>query len=185
MQFRRGFKSDANWYARSAREILCVNEWDPIDPWKLAEKLAFTIYTIEDMLRMAPQASIAGLLVRASQQFSAVRVKLPDGENWIVHNELHGRKRQAANICHELAHAYLMHPMDRMIDNSGQRSIDEAHEREATWLGPALLVSEESAVHIVRQGWSVEEASDRYGASGEVIRMRLNVTGAFRRVKAA
>ncbi len=53
---------------------------------------------------------------------------------------------------------------------------------ETNWLGPALLVSEEAAIHIAVQGMEINLASDRYGASPQLVRMRLNVTGATIRV---
>jgi len=54
-------------------------------------------------------------------------------------------------------------------------------EDEANWLGPALLISDEAALLIVKRQYSLEQASDLYQASVEVVRFRLNVCGAFRR----
>ena len=56
---------------------------------------------------------------------------------------------------------------------------DPAIEEEANWLGPALLVSEEAANHVARMGLPLAKASDVYGVSEDLMRMRLNVTGAL------
>ena len=50
-------------------------------------------------------------------------------------------------------------------------------------MGPALLISEEAALHIVRTGIMMHEAIKAYGVSEDVITMRINVTGARRRVE--
>jgi Zn-dependent peptidase ImmA (M78 family) len=106
----------------------------------------------------------------------------------IIHNDAHDRKRQAANIAHELAHALLIHPLQPLLNAQGERDQSESLkliEEEASWLGPALLISEEAALNIARRGISIRDASERYGASEDVIRMRLNVTAAHKRTKSA
>jgi Zn-dependent peptidase ImmA (M78 family) len=99
----------------------------------------------------------------------------------IVHNDAHDRKRQAANIAHELAHGLLLHPPKPPFNANGSRHY-EVVEAEANWLGPALLISDEAAIHIVERKLSFQAASDHYGASVEVVRMRLNVSAAATRV---
>lgn len=70
----------------------------------------------------------------------------------------------------------------RILDPSGMRNYDRAMEEEANWLGPALLVSDEAAMHIAALGLTIAKASDMYGVSEPLVRMRLNVTGAYQRV---
>ena len=103
-------------------------------------------------------------------------------EPLIIYNDTHAQKRQAADIAHELAHGFLMHPPKPPINANGSRHYDDALEDETNWLGLALLVSEEAAIHIAVQGMEINLASDRYGASPQLVRMRLNVTGATIRV---
>ncbi|NEU97021.1 ImmA/IrrE family metallo-endopeptidase [Bradyrhizobium uaiense] len=63
-----------------------------------------------------------------------------------------GSPIQAADISYELAHGLLLHPPMRILDPSGTRKYDKAMEEEANWLGPALLVSDEAAMHIAALG---------------------------------
>jgi Zn-dependent peptidase ImmA (M78 family) len=100
----------------------------------------------------------------------------------IIHNDAHDRKRQAANIAHELAHGLLLHPPKPPFDSTGSRHYDPMLEAEANWLGPALLVSDEAALLIVERKLPMNIACSRYGASEPLIRMRLNVSGAAIRV---
>jgi hypothetical protein len=46
----------------------------------------------------------------------------------------------------------------------------------------ALLVSDEAALHIVRSEMPTADAAKLYGVSEQLVRMRVNVTGARRRV---
>jgi Zn-dependent peptidase ImmA (M78 family) len=101
----------------------------------------------------------------------------------IVYNDAHHRHRQASSIAHELSHGILGHPPTPPLNKYGCRHYDRAIEDEANWLGHALLISEEAALYIVRTGMMMQEAIRTYGVSEDVITMRINVTGARRRVE--
>ncbi len=101
----------------------------------------------------------------------------------IVYNDAHSRNRQAANIAHELSHG-LMHPPKPPLNQDGSRDYNPALE-EANWLGPALLDSEEAALLIAVRALTIGDASNLYGTSEQVVRMRLNVTGVYRRARQA
>jgi Zn-dependent peptidase ImmA (M78 family) len=108
-----------------------------------------------------------------------------DEKKLIVLNDGHEKGRQASDLSHELSHHILKHQPSQPIDSRGLRKYDSRNEDEANWLGPALLVSEEAALHVVRNGWSYSEAAERYSVTEEVMRMRVSVTGAYRRIRAA
>ena len=55
-------------------------------------------------------------------------------------------------------------------------------EQEASYLGGALLVTEAAALAVVANGSNVREAAGRYGVSEELMRWRINMTGATKRV---
>jgi hypothetical protein len=63
-----------------------------------------------------------------------------------------------------------------------ERTYNKELEEEASWLGPALLISEEAAVKIVKSGVPIAIAAKRYKVSEKLLRMRINVTGARRRI---
>jgi Zn-dependent peptidase ImmA (M78 family) len=181
MALRRGFKTEANWYAISLRKELDIAPHLALCPWRLAEHLEFPVFPLSAYAKLAPEAVAYLRTVNGQKDFSAVT--LSDGqERFIVHNDAHDKKRQAADISHELAHGLLLHPPMKIFDPSGTRNYDNAMEEEANWLGPALLVSEEAAMHIAALGLTIPKASDVYGVSEPLVRMRLNVTGAFQRM---
>jgi IrrE N-terminal-like domain len=108
--------------------------------------------------------------------FSAVTV--PCGwRTAIVHNDSHHAYRQRSNICHELAHCFLGHQCTPPLTESGERTRDGGIEAEANFLAGALLIPNEAAIQIVRQGL-VSAAQKIYGVSQPMLDYRLRVTGA-------
>lgn len=162
------------------RRELDLTPQSPLCPWKLAQHLEFPIIPLSKYKALVPDAVAYLYSPKGQKDFSAIT--LFDGNyRLIIHNDAHGRKRQAANIAHELAHGLLLHPPKPPLDQNGSRHYNAELEEEANWLGPALLISDEAAVLIAESGLSLADASDQYGASIEVVRMRLNVSGALLR----
>lgn len=73
-------------------------------------------------------------------------------------------------------------PARPAFDANACRHFDRDAADEADWLGPALLVSEEAALRIAREGIQLVDAAELYGVSEQVMRFRLNVTVAHKRV---
>jgi Zn-dependent peptidase ImmA (M78 family) len=127
-------------------------------------------------------AAVSYLASRNGQRdFSGVTI-LHKGERWIIHNDVNDAGRQAADIAHEIAHALLHHPVTAMFEADGRRSHNREHEEEANWLGPTLLVPDEAALFVAYNKMSVEDAAELYGVSRELMQMRINVSGARKRV---
>lgn len=180
MKFRRGFKTDANWYAREMRTELGIAAYAPLCPWKLAAHLEYAVVQLSEYENDEPQ-SVAYLMSALGQsEFSAITLYHRQ-HRIIIHNDAHNRGRQAANIAHELAHGLLMHTPASLVGEDGARTFNREQEDEAHWLGPALLISEEAAVHITRIGLSTSAACREYGVSEDLLQMRLQVTGALKR----
>jgi len=179
-QFRRGFKTEVNGYAREFRADLGLSPHDSLCPWSLAEHLAIPVDPLSSYTSEIPEA-VQYYASNDSKSFSAITIC--DGyRRRIIHNDSHNRRRQASNIAHELSHGILGHMPMPVLDSNGCRHFNREQEDEANWLGPALLISEEAALHIAKLGMSIDDASDLYGATKDVITMRLNVTGAKKRV---
>ncbi len=179
MELRRGFKTETNDIAREIRQELTLKSAAPLDPWGLAAHLAIPVLPLTD-LEEIPDA--VGHFTRAEPSaFSAVTVFLGT-RRIIVYNDRHSRTRQAADIAHELAHALLGHPPSTALDERGCRYWNPEMEEEAKWLSGALLVSEEAALGVVLQGKSLADAAADYGVSQALMRWRLNVTGALKRI---
>lgn len=182
MALRRGFKKEANDYAREFREELLLSAHEPLCPWLLAKHLEIPVLELTFFESFNPEATQT-LTGEAQNQFSAVSI-FSGRRRVVIHNDAHHPHRQAANLAHELGHAILLHPPTPPFTDDGERNYSseiKKLEEEANWLGPALLISEEAALHIYRSQMPIDEASQTYGVSEQLINMRINVTGAKKR----
>lgn len=184
MTLRRGFKTEANDYARDFRGELGVAPDGPLCPFSLAGLLEVEVHKLSEYREAEPDA-VAYLLSRTGQRdFSAVTLCVGP-KRLVIYNDGHSASRVVADVAHELSHIVLMHPAKAPFDEAGSRHYDAEREEEANWLGPALLVSEEGALRVAREGLSLILAANEFGVSSDLMRMRLNITGAYRRIKRA
>jgi Zn-dependent peptidase ImmA (M78 family) len=177
---RKGFKTEANDIAREVRGELGLAPIAPLNPWILANHLDIAVYTLSSMREYAPFAAMHFSCIDTSS-FSAVTIFVRR-KRYIIHNDFHTSERQASNLAHELAHALLHHLPLPALNDAGGRIWDQTMEDEANWLGGALLVSEEAALMVARKKWSPAVAARYYKVSEEMVRFRLNVTGAQKRI---
>ncbi len=181
MKLRRGFKKETNEYAKELRGELNKEPFEPLCPRELAD---FLLIPVLELSQLDEEAAVQYLTVTNQEVFSAVTV-FNGRKRLIVHNNSHHPRRQAANIAHELSHAILDHSPTPPFTDSGERFLNteiQKMENEANWMGPALLISEEAALHIVRKKIPMADAVELYGVSKQLIQMRINVTGARKRV---
>lgn len=178
-EFERGFKADCEKLSVEIREELGAARWDPLDMDEVARHLDVPIITLaatgaaDDVVAWA--CSDEGAVC-----FSAFTVMDSNGSRVIVLNDSHPPVRRASNIAHELAHALLLHELAPVYGGDGNRSYDSQIEREAEFLAGALLVSRPMARGVVVRGESLEAASSRLGVSEQMLRYRIQVTGANR-----
>jgi hypothetical protein len=179
---RRGFKTEAQGLSEEVRAELGLGLLDPLDPRLLARYLEIPVWDVSEFAHDHP--AVTHLLEGGSDLFSAVTVFVGTRRT-IVHNDAHVLGRQNSNLAHELAHGLLSHPPTPALDNRGCRDWNQDIEDQASWLGAALLVTEEAALAIARGRWTRDEAAARFGVSGPMIQFRLNATGATKRVQRA
>lgn len=184
MKLRRGFKTESNVTSRELRRELNLDPAAPMCPFALSEHLGVRLMKLSDFVLSHPDAANYLLRGAGRDEFFAMTL-CGVSPRAIIYNDAQSRWRTAADIAHELAHLLLMHPPHRLADAAGRRHFDAELEDEANWLGPAILVSEEAALAIVNQGLRLADAAGAYGVSQELMQMRLNVTGAWKRSRRA
>lgn len=182
MSYRRGFKTDANSIAREIRAEMKLGVFDRLDPKDLATLLDIPIISLTELAVQSP--FINHLVDKEPEVFSAVTVFYGPNRT-IVHNDGHSSPRQNSNLAHELAHGLLQHPPSAALDDRGSRNWNQEVEDEASWLSGVLLVTEEATIAIARGQLTSRSASWSLGVSGEMIRFRMNATGAAKRVQRA
>jgi hypothetical protein len=180
MQFGYGFKTRANRIAVKVRSDLGLSAEEPLDPWQVCEHFEI------DVIRLSSLRSPTGELVgdhflRVERGvFSAITV-VCGMRRAIVHNDWHALVRQRSNLMHEIAHALLGHRATPLLTGNGERHFDQMIEAEAHFLGGSLLITNEAAYRIARYGLE-GTAPDLYGVSERMLRYRLQVSGAMKRV---
>jgi Zn-dependent peptidase ImmA (M78 family) len=185
IKLRRGFVAEANRWALDFRAELGLAAQDPLCSWKLAKHLCVPVFRLSQ-LRECKEREIL-LEKRDGHDFSGA-VCFDGRAAFIVINDAHDAKRQVSDIAHELAHVLLGHPPSNPFQDDGVREFSAEHEAEAERLGPALLISDAAAWHarrLIVNGHHLTNLSDAWGISKEVIQMRINLSGAGRRIPQA
>lgn len=180
-RLRFGFKAEANWWSRELRREQGIAPAAPMPIQALSDHLGIDLMRLTDLEAAASTACAHFRTELGQREFSAVTLTV-SGRRTILFNDSNDPWRQSSDIAHEIAHAVLQHPVPALFQADGRRNHNPAHEEEAAWLGPALLISDEAAVFIFSQGLSVNDAAKMYGCSREVVQMRINVSGARKRV---
>ncbi|GAB5440091.1 MAG: hypothetical protein Fues2KO_04400 [Fuerstiella sp.] len=178
---RWGFKKEAHDYAREFRAELNLRADAPLCPWKLAQHLEIPVTPISTLENEAPEA-VRFLMNGGSSEFFGVTYS-EGSRRFILHNDANKLTRQRSDLAHELGHAILGHPPSPPFNKHGERNLDDELEKEATFLGGALLVSEEATLRIVRTGAELHVAATEFGVSKKLVQMRINLTGARNRVR--
>ncbi len=181
MSLRWGFKAEANRISLRLRRDLGLAPHAPIELFALAEKLGAHVVPLSVFADECPDAVHHFTHVEPTA-FSAATVPLPNNHRVIIFNDSHPPGRRNSNLAHEIAHLVLGHEFTLPIDTTGCRIIDRDVEDEANWLGPTILISNEAAMYILRQGMDTEAACQDYGVTPAVLRMRTNASGARIRI---
>lgn len=172
-QLRRGFITEAEWYASSYRAELDLQEHEPLCPRELAKLLGVPVLAATDVCSTAERQALL-----QSGDFHAVTAPLGKTAKFIVHNDTSALVRQNSDLMHELAHITLNHQFSTIIGMHGDRNFDAVLEREAEMLSGILLIPKPAAMHILTSGLATPQACNDYGVSVEMLNFRLNKSGA-------
>ncbi len=181
MSLRRGFKAEANRISLRLRHELGLTPHAPIDLFVVADRLGAHVVPLSDFIQECPDA-VRHFTHVEPRAFSAATVPLPGNRRVIIFNDSHKPARRNSNLAHEIAHLALGHEFTLPIDTTGCRIIDRDVEDEANWLGPTILISNEAALHILREAMDTTTACREYGVTSAVLRMRINASGARIRI---
>lgn len=178
---RRGFATEADWYARKFREELGLKSHDPLCPFKLAKHLEISCIALSTI--KGCEEAVKYLLSKTGRkEFSAIAAPRETGR-MIIFNDSMATVRIISSVSHEIAHIVLGHtPIDLSLAAEGGH-FNKQDEAEAERMGPAFLVSYEAALHVAKNYSKISEAAAEYEVSVELMRMRLNLTGVQKRTR--
>jgi Zn-dependent peptidase ImmA (M78 family) len=177
-EFRYGFKAEAERLAVQYRAELKISKFDPLDALDLAEHLEIPVYSVDEFEGEISDEQLNQL--RDTNRFSAMWLPNSDGEKIIVHNNYHSAKRQQSNLMHELAHIILKHEISeqaaRLCFEIGLHYYNKEQEMEAKFFGSCLQISKPGLLWATKTK-NIEQISDYYNASVDMVQYRINSLG--------
>ena len=177
MKFVRGFKAYTERLVQEVRDELALGELDLIDMDALAKHMDIPCWPLSVFCDAAKKPRSGAAVPEIYSSVSAFTFF--DGRRRrIVYNDEHGPARHRSNMAHELAHALLQHPPR---DSGVGAHAEEANEAEAAWTSGVMMLPAHHARHIAVSRTPLAVAEKRFRLSPEMLRFRLNVTGANRR----
>jgi len=177
IQFRRGFKAEAERIALELRAELGLGAHRRLDPAALADHLCIPILNLHDLEGAVPKA-VQHFAGRARSIFSAVTIHVSRYRRAIVTNPFHAPTRQMSSVCHEVSHILLEHDGEAPLNINGGRCWNGVQEREADWLAGCLLIPNDATHAAARAARSDDEVAQIFGVSRALAAWRMNVTGA-------
>ena len=174
MKFVRGFKASCEQLVEQLRNELALSALQPIDMKSLAEHLGIPVWPLRHMLEAAHESRACVNVTEIYRRVSAFTF-FDGSRRRIVYNDEHALPRHRSNLAHEFAHALLQHPAR---DSGIGTQAEEENEAEAAWLSGVILLPAHQARHIAVTRMSTETAERQFEISSEMLRYRLNVTGA-------
>lgn len=183
----RGLKSECESAATAIRAELGLEPQARLDPRLLAAHFEIEVQPLSALEGgQEVRDAVDHVQVVNPKMFSAMTIfpDWPRRRRVIIFNDGNSEARQNSDISHELGHGLRLHEPRHAIVN-GCRDYSKAEEDEASWLAGSLLVPREAAVAVAYAQEPLDTAAMRYGVSLEMMRMRVNATGAKRQADAA
>lgn len=183
---KRGFKSECESIAAAVRSEIGLDTRAPLHPQLLAEHLEIPIHPVSSLRGDDVAAAIRHVTVVDQAVLSAMTIfpGWPRRHRIIIFNDDNSEARQNSDVAHELSHGLLLHEPRAAIVN-GCRDYAKAEEDEAAWLSGCLLVPRDAALLVASDELDLRTAAAHYGVSAEMMRYRVNSTGAKRQAEAS
>jgi len=106
---------------------------------------------------------------------------LPDGSRICILNSGHNKLRLKTTLMEEIAHIHLGHSPSGLLrsgDGHRIRSYDKQQEHDAYGVGAAALLPWAALFPSINGGESIDDLAVRYELSQELVRYRIQITGA-------
>lgn len=174
----KGFTTRSEKIAEGYRSDLSLQTHDPLMASALAAHLGVSICPISDYSK-----DVAALC----NEWSGVTIHDSHGKPFIVHNSFHSPARQESTLMHELAHIICGHVRADQYEGiaipSNLRDYNPQQEQEAAYLGGCLQLPRIALLHVFKKQTTEEQIAELYGASLQMVRYRIRITGVMNQVR--
>lgn len=161
--------------ARIIRQRAGLGEDEPVDALKLQEAFKIRVTYPKDVDGM-PEADSEALGKMDASVWSGMGLPLSSGELLVILNPNQTPERARVTALEEVAHRHYNHPPSR-LDGVSQRDYNDPVEKEAYWTAAAVMLPAKVVARAVYRKESAEDLGRRYGASIELVEMRIKLLG--------
>jgi len=176
-------------FAFDLRKVARVSLLENLDPWKLA--LEFGLHILDGLaaLECLPSEVRAHLKGPGKHDWSGGVHPDPlnDGTLLCILNPFHSRRRNKVTLMEEISHILMDHvPSGVSYDMNGLRLRDyhENQEKEAYGIGSAALIPWQTFLPALKASKSIEELSEMYDVTTDLVQYRIKITAASNLYKA-
>lgn len=183
---KRGFKSECESLAAAVRSEIGLDTRARLDSRVVADHLGIPLHPVSSLRGDGVPAAVRHVMVENPAVLSAMTIfpEWPRRHRVVIFNDGNSEARQNSDLAHELSHGLLLHE-PRMAVVNGCRDYAKTEEDEAAWLSGCLLVPRDAAVKVAKAGLDLHFAAADYGVSIDMMRYRVNSTGAKRQAEAS
>lgn len=181
-KFKRGFKKFADDKSIELRKALGIKPTYPLAGLDLAAHLKTKVLYPKDIPELDPE-SLNCLLKGHDSEWSGVALHV-NNQPIIIINSSQSLARQESTIMHELSHIICEHEMGEfklLSEGIFLRDFNKEHEDEAEWLGGCLQLPGVALYYCHKNGLSMKDISEKFNASVDMVRFRMNMCGIGRR----
>ena len=167
------------------RRLLSLTPRQFLDPFALAGKVDLKLVDVCELCeQLGPEITELVLAKDKNGWSGGVFARpLPDGKRVCILNSTHGPRRTKITLMEEIAHIHLKHTptgLMRSADGLRMRDYDKTQEEDAYGVGAAALIPWVSFFQAINGGATVNELAETYELSEQLIRYRIQITGAYR-----
>lgn len=147
------------------------------------KSVGLRLVDLKSICDLLPRAVATQILIHGKDAWSGgvYAQTLPDGTRICILNSEHNARRMKTPLMEEIAHIHLKHKptgLVRSVDGLCMRSYDKVQEQEAFGVGAAALIPWSALFLAINKGVTIDQLAERYELSEELIRYRIQITGA-------
>ena len=161
--------------AQVIRQRSGLSSDEAIDPLRLEDRLGVRVASPTEVEGLSEELRVRLSRLDASV-WSGMAGPLPDGRLLVILNPNQTIERARVTLLEEVAHRHYGHPPSQ-LGGPAAREYDDPTEREAYWTAAAVLVPAHVVARAVYQQRLAEHLAAEYGASVELVHMRIKLLG--------